>query len=523
MLAKSLYNYFKAAYPLICITTHEEERVCKEIYLLQKEKEGLKIYEWDALNGLTLQQTANGKKTTTYVEKSKSWQEVILCIEKFDTERNIFILKDFHAYLSDTQAGVIRQLRNALVRLKALGNMIVFVSPAFKFPMELAREIQYLPYDLPDEAYISGRIDFMKSSYENDLDGVELALTPETRGAIIGALKGMSHSEIDNALALGLVQLQAFNSEFVQVVHNEKVEKIRNNGLLQHIQTNLSFDDVGGLDGIKRWMYVRSKSFTPEARAFKLPFAKGVMLCGYPGTGKSMIAKAIASELNAPLFSLDVGGLFGSKVGDTEKNFREVIKILEAIGPCVLLIDEIEKSLNRDAVSGKGDSGTSSRSFGSLLTWFSDRESPVFVVATSNDHTRLPPELTRKGRFDELFWIDLPTEEDRVSIFSVLLKRYERDPDKFDLAKLAAKTKGFVGSEIDEMIKSALFNVFASGEDDIDTTDIVDEIEASEPLSKTNADYFEEMRDKAKGKLRDASSVAETLDLKNGSRKFGIA
>ena len=237
-----------------------------------------------------------------------------------------------------------------------------------------------------------------------------------------------------------------------------------------------------------------------------------------------MIAKATANELGFPLFQLDVGSLFGKFIGQTEENFRKVIETMDGIGRCVLYIDEVEKSINRDAVSGAGDSGTSSRSFATLLTWLSDHETPVFLIATSNNHLRLPPEFLRKGRFDELWWLDLPTEVERQEIFSVLLTKNNRDTTKYDLKKLAKEATDLTGAEIENVIVSAMFDRFALDGKEITTTNLMDEINKTMPFAKTAAEDLAKMRETAKGKLRTATSsgIVKTLEA-NRTRSVDLA
>ncbi len=292
--------------------------------------------------------------------------------------------------------------------------------------------------------------------------------------------------------------------------------------MLQYLEPNVSFNEVGGLDSLKDWMKVRTKAYTKAARSFGLPYPKGVLLCGIPGCGKSLIAKATAHEFGFPLFQLDLGALFGSHVGESEENFRKVTKTVDGIGRCVLYIDEFEKALNRDAVSGKGDTGTSSRSFATLLTWLNDHKSPVFVVGTSNNHTILPTELTRKGRFDEMFWIDLPDDVERKDIFRVVLRKYNRDPQKFKLDSLAKKSKDFTGAEIENVVISAMFKQFAAGETDINTTVLEDECNEVIPLAKTSKSQLDTMRKEAEGKLRIAARDGTTASFEKKLRHIDV-
>ena len=314
------------------------------------------------------------------------------------------MLKDFHPYFQEPV--VRRAFRNILGRLKSKSTTIIFISPVCTIPEELIKEIQVIEYALPTESAIRSRLDFVHraglASSAAAKNPADFVLSEEIALKAVEAGKGLTDGEVENAFTLALVENKKFNESFVATVFDEKVAQVKKNGLLTYIQPDVTFDEVGGLDGLKIWIRQRALAYTPKAREFGLPYPKGMLLCGIPGTGKTLIAKATAAELGLPLFQLDVGGLFGSLVGATEQNFRKVIQIVDGIGSCVLFIDEAEKALNKSAVSGQGDTGTSSRSFGTLLSWLSDHKTPVFVVGTSNDFTILPPELIRKGRFDEL-------------------------------------------------------------------------------------------------------------------------
>jgi SpoVK/Ycf46/Vps4 family AAA+-type ATPase len=516
-----IHNYFRASYPLLLVQTHEEDRVQKEIIDFYEGKEKVKTFIWDVMNGLQKKEVKvrNEDKVFSVIKDTNKYQEIFNKIAAIEHERCIFLMKDFHPYIEFP--GIVRAIRNTIPILKARGSIVIFVTPVAKLPPELEKEIQFVDFSLPDEKAIETQLTFIKTCYEKD-KSKKLNLSDQVQLAAITAAKGMTVAEVQNAFSLSLMVNDEFNSSFVSTVFEEKIEKVKKSGLLNYIEPNLSFNDVGGLDGLKKWTLIRAKAFTPEAKKYGLRYAKGMLLCGYPGVGKTLIAKATAKEFNAPLFQLDVGGLFGKHVGETEENFRKVIKIVDAIGPCVLFLDEIEKALNRDAVSGRGDTGTSSRSFGSLLSWMSDRESPVFVIGTSNNHTVLPPEFVRKGRFDELFWIDLPNPKEREDIWKVLITRNNREPGKFDLEKLAKATQGFTGSEIEQLIQATMFNCFAGSGKDIATKDLIAEVEEFEPQSKTNEEAFKEMADKAKGKLRMAATITTEAEFDKSLRKLGI-
>ena len=524
-------NYLKASYPLLWIKTHEEQRVIKDILTaFENTTVTVNIYAWDAINDLTKakrNKDEKGNPVTTWekVNGDTKIQSVIPFIRKIGgpNERSVVILKDFHSYIN--VPGTIRHIRNAIEDLRARATMVVFLSPVIQIPVELEKDVQIMDFTLPDEAHLTDTLlsvyNSVKARYTKNPEACP-QLSKEVQQATVEAMKGMTHSESHDACSLAIVENQAFNENFVRSVFDEKVKQVKRHGLLQYLKPDATFESIGGLDMLKDWINNRALAYSAEAREYSLPYPKGILLCGLPGCGKTLLAKATANALGFPLFQLDVGGLFGKHVGESEENFRKVVEMVDSIGRCVLFIDEVEKSLNREAVSGTGDTGTSSRSFATLLTWLSEHTSPVFTIATSNDHTRLPAELTRKGRFDELFWIDLPDLSDRKEIFKVLLKRYNRDASKFKIDELATAAEGFTGAEIENVITSSMFARFAIKKD-INTTSLIDEMATITPLSKMSAAEIDVMRKKAEGKLRPVTSAGAAKHITTASAGANIS
>jgi len=281
----------------------------------------------------------------------------------------------------------------------------------------------------------------------------------------------------------------------------EKEQIIRKSGLLEYYKVEERFENVGGLGNLKRWLRKRANAFTTKARDFGLPEPKGVLLIGVPGCGKSLTAKAVSALWGMPLLRLDMGSVFGKYIGESEFNIRKAIKVTESISPAILWIDEIEKGLSGAA----GDNtGTSNRVFGTLLTWMQEKKKPVFVIATANDVSLLPPELLRKVRFDEIFFIDLPETRERQEIFEIHLRIRNRNPEKFDLPSLAEMSQGFSGSEIEQVVISSLYDAFEEGRD-IVTEDVKRNIENAVPLSQTMKEKIEALREWAWGRTRNAS------------------
>lgn len=507
-------NYLRASYPLLWIKTHEEQRVIQEILNgLKDTKSPVSIYSWDAKKLLSkFNRTANNNKGGWEDVKQGDYAltNVIDNVKKLGAqgERCVIILKDFHHWVE--MPGQSRPIRNAIEDLKYKGNMIVFLSPIIKIPIELEKEIQILEFALPDAPQLEGilasvQIAVSKSAATDK--NTTATCPPEVKTAAIEAAMGLTFSEAHDAFALASVESHGFNKDFVLSVFDEKVKQVKRHGLLNYLRPDHTFANIGGLEGLKKWIRMRAKAYSQAARDYKLPYNKGVLLAGPPGVGKSLIAKATANEFGFPLFQLDVGSLFGKYVGESEENTRKVVETVDSIGRCVLYVDEIEKSLNRQAVSGGGDSGTSSRTFATLLSWMSDHTSPVFVVGTTNDHTRLPPEFIRKGRFDNVFWLDLPSVAERQEIFKVQLIKFGRTAEKLklNLKKLAELTEGYTGAEIEQLIVASMFEQF-NEDKELTMLSIEDQIAIAKPFSETNKEELENMRAKAVGRLQVASS-----------------
>jgi SpoVK/Ycf46/Vps4 family AAA+-type ATPase len=298
----------------------------------------------------------------------------------------------------------------------------------------------------------------------------------------------------------------------------EKAKAVEKSGALKYHETKLHRDDVGGLEELIDYVSLRKNSFTDEAKEFGCPAPKGIILVGAAGTGKSLTAKVTADILNRPLISLDVGAVFGSLVGQSEGNMRQAIKTIEACAPCVLMVDEIEKGLSGSKSSGQTDGGTGSRVMGTLLSWMNDKESEVYIVATSNDVTALPPELLRKGRFDELFYVELPNEAERRVILSIHLRKRKRDIKNFDADKLVKATDGFTGAEIEQAIIDGLFIAMGTGKE-LSTEIILECISETSPLSVINGRQIESLRDWAKDRCRPASKNDSTTKKSSNKPK----
>jgi SpoVK/Ycf46/Vps4 family AAA+-type ATPase len=318
---------------------------------------------------------------------------------------------------------------------------------------------------------------------------------------MVEAATGLIMSEAENYIALALAKNGlVLNEKAVEDVKRQKATALKKSGVLELYEPD-NLPKVGGLDQLKIWLWERGKAFSPEAREFGLPFPKGILVFGVPGTGKSLIAKTIARQWNMQL--LMMGNVLDKYVGESEKKMKEALKIAERMAPCVLMIDEIEKFFA--GIGGSSDSGVSTRIFGLFLSWMQETKAPVFVVATANNIAGLPPELLRKGRFDELWFVDLPGDFERQEIISIHLKQNKRDDSEFDLPMLAKQTSGYTGSEIEQVVLAGLFRAFSRGKD-IDTETLLEAAKETAPLSVTMAEQIAQMREWGKTRARLAST-----------------
>jgi SpoVK/Ycf46/Vps4 family AAA+-type ATPase len=326
--------------------------------------------------------------------------------------------------------------------------------------------------------------------------------------------------EAENVFAKIIVKEERLTGRDVNEVFSEKQQIIRKSGLLEYCATEESFDQVGGLAVLKEWLNKRALAFSKEARAFGLPAPKGILMLGVQGCGKSLCAKAVSNQWQLPLLRFDMGRMFGSLVGSSEENVRRAISVAESVAPAILWVDEIDKAFAGAQGSGATDGGTTARVFGTFLTWLSEKTAPVFVVATANDISQLPPELLRKGRLDEIFFVDLPVREERVEVFRIHLQKRQRDPSKFNIEALAAASTDFSGAEIEEAINSALYDAFYT-QKDITDEHVLTALAQTVPLAKTMDEQINRLRSWAEGRARNAS-VAKVLLTEAAARRMEL-
>jgi SpoVK/Ycf46/Vps4 family AAA+-type ATPase len=412
-------------------------------------------------------------------------------------EKTLILLRDFHLFLEDPNPILIRQLKDVLQMAKTKSKVLVILGCRMVLPPELERELTVIEFALPGKEELGAVLGgIMESANIKTMEN-------EQREKVIDAASGLTTIEAENAFALSVVQSKAIDPV---VVAKEKAQAVKKNGLLELIETKETLDSIGGLDVLKEWLLKRRHAFSTRAIEYGLPTPKGLLILGIAGTGKSLTAKATAKVFGVPLLKLDAGRIFAGLVGQSESNLRAVIQTAEAIAPCCLWIDEVEKGFSGTKSSNATDGGTSSRVFGSFISWMQEKTSPVFVVATANDVTQLPPEMLRKGRFDELFFVDLPNQAEREAIWEIQIGKHRRDPADFDVVQLAKATEGLTGSEIENVFIEALYLAFDVGKEPTDQH-IARVLTEFVPLSKLMAEQISGLRGWAKGRARLATSL----------------
>jgi hypothetical protein len=481
-------NYIKAGYPGIYIVSHEEARVEAELKGIAEDL-NYRLHAWSVTDGLI--DTSDG----TIVDAG----DPMACMEQIGElpDNAMVLLRDFHQFVEDSNPMITRAVKDQLRAGKTRGIVLIVVACRSALPPELERELVVIDFALPDKEELATVMDHIADSAD--------VTKPEggVRDCILDSACGLTSTEAENAFALSVAECGELSPTLVA---RQKANEVAKGGLLEVRSNEDTLGNVGGLDLLKAWLDQRKGAFGKEAEDYGLPMPRGLLIVGIPGTGKSLTAKATAAVFGRPLLRLDVGRLFAGVVGQTESNLRSVIATVEAIAPCVLWIDEIEKGFSGAGGSGVTDGGTSSRMFGCFLSWMQDRTSPVFVVATANDVSQLPPEFLRKGRFDELFFVDLPNSKEREAIWRIQIEKYGREPDTFELRQLVAQTKGFTGAEIEQAFKDSLFRGFADGHEPNDLL-VMTAIGEQTPLSRLMKEEIAALRKWAKSRTRPASET----------------
>lgn len=498
-MQEELNILIQAQYPLIYLITSEEERAEQTISTIAQQcKPQRRMFVWTVTHGIV----EYGQPRNVTQHNTVSPEAAIEWVTR-QRDPALFVFKDLHPFV-DSPA-VARWLRDAIASFRGTQKSLIMMSPVQQVPIELEKDVAVLDYPMPDMSELN-----LVLSQQLELTRNNRRITTEAREKLLKAALGLTKDEAEKVYRKANVTAGRLTEAEVDVVLSEKKQLIRRNGILDYIEEDETIESVGGLEELKRWLHQRSNAFTERAREYGLPQPKGMLILGVPGCGKSLIAKTTSRLWGLPLLRLDMGRVYdGSMVGRSEANLRNALKTAESISPAILFIDELDKAFAGSAGSADSDGGTSSRIFGSFLTWMQEKTSPVFVMATANRVERLPGEFLRKGRFDELFFVDLPNAEERQDIFRIHLAKRKRDTSRFDLDQLANVSDGFSGAEIEQALVAAMYEAFAQDRE-FTQLDIIAAVKATQPLSKTMSEQVTALRDWARQRARPAAaSVAE--------------
>lgn len=473
---EELLILIKAKAPLLYIITSEEERVEYAIKKFLVSKLRRIIYTWDFVRGFE-----PPIMNETY--SRNPFQAISHTVNLFAQISSLILFKDFQNFLSDLS--ISRELKNLLPIIRKQPKTLVFIHFENLVQKDLIDKFVFLEFSLPKKIEIEKEINRLNLILDQKLTG-------DIFNLLVSSCLGLPLEKIRHLMSKALANKQKIDIQTVNLILEEKRQVISRTEVLEFWQSSEKLDDIGGLDALKNWLNKRRVHFSEAAQNYGLPVPRGILLIGIQGTGKSLTAKAIANHWFLPLLRLDTGRLFGGLVGESERKIREMIEVAESLSPCVLWIDEIEKSLS---ISNQaGDGGTSNRVLSTLLTWLAEKKAFVFVVATANSLENLQIELIRKGRFDEIFFLDLPTKKERKSIFEVHLRSLRPDNwTSYDTKALSLLTPFFSGAEIKQLIIEAMYQAFSEGRD-FKTQDIKREIDRSVPLAKLNQEYVQKLQ-----------------------------
>ncbi|MEM7063255.1 MAG: AAA family ATPase [Cyanobacteria bacterium P01_B01_bin.77] len=490
----------RARYPLVYIPTREEERAEEAISVVAAKTGNRAVYVWDFVDGY------QGNPNDVGAARRNPLQALEFVEKLPASAAAVLILRDFNRFLDDI--AISRKLRNLARLLKSQPKNIIILSAQLTIPDELSELLTVLEFPLPT-------VDEIRREIGTLLGAMGSLSAPKAMDSLVRSCQGLSMERIRRVLARGIAANGAFSPDDIDLILEEKRQTIRQTQILDFYPAIEKISDIGGLDNLKDWLIKRGGSFSERARQYGLPHPRGLMLVGIQGTGKSLTAKAIAHHWHLPLLRLDVGRLFAGLVGESESRTRQMIQLAEALAPCILWIDEIDKAFA--GFEGRGDSGTTSRVFGTFITWLSEKTSPVFVVATANNIGVLPPELLRRGRFDEIFFVGLPSQPERDAIFNVHLSRLRpHNVKSYDTSRLAYETPDFSGAEIEQAIIEAMHIGFSQNRD-FTVDDILEAASQLVPLARTAKDQVDALQAwAASGKARLASRQSTLSDRMKG-------
>lgn len=510
----SIIEKGKAGYPALFLQTSEDQRTIFEVKSAAKEL-GRKMYVWTLGKGLVKDGSNVPEKDTEMPPSILDWLQ-----SKDRVRDEVYVLRLFHHFLDDPL--IQSKLLDLIQLFKVSKRMLIVTSPVVKLPPEIEKEFALVENKLPTAEILTKVLDGIVQG--TGLRG-DMVPKEDRKHSLIEAALGLTTSEAENALTLSYVRQRMAKSDNVwdpRIVMEEKCLALKKTGLLEYIHvSDDGLKQVGGLEVLKGWVSRRKKAFSDEAKSFGLRAPRGILLVGPAGCGKSLTAKAVSGELGLPLLRLDMGKMFGSLVGQSEQNMRQAIEVAETISPCILWIDEIEKGL---AGSGAGalDSGVGARVLGTILTWMQEKKTPVFVYATANDVSALPPELLRRGRFDEIFSVNLPTEDERKDILKIHLDRRGRtklyEKNTININELSGQfSDGFTGAEIEAVIDEALYAAFDQGRE-VTNDDMKTAFAQTKPLSQVMPEKIEAIKRWCESRTRSANAAAKPVPAPTGRR-----
>ena len=512
--------------PIVIMETVEETRALQLVRTASADL-NMVVFEWTIADGLTrsgsnspalpsgvaLQARINAARHAadpdapdsrhTAIYNTQDPVQALANLETITLEA-VFVLKDFHRHMEDPV--VVRRLRDVGQKFSANRRTVIITAPAITVPPELASLVEFLDLPLPDRQRLRQIIDETLArlskthTFQGKLDGMGL-------DAMANNLRGLTEEGAERAISQTLVARYGLCAETVTDVLESKKELLRRSEMLDFVEVSDTMANIGGLDNLKHWLAQRRGAWEDEARAFGLEPPRGMIILGVQGCGKSMCARAVAGEWKLPLVKFDTAAVYDKYVGETEKRIQKVFQVAEGLAPCVLWIDELEKVFAGSGPdSASADAGVSSRLLAAFLSWMQDRKAPVFVAATCNNVTALPPELIRKGRFDELFFVDLPNQAERKQIFAIQLAKRKRNPADFDLNRVATAADEYSGAEIESVVQTALYAAY-SQKHPVTTQALLDALSGTVPLSTTRAEEIEALRTWARTRAVPASAL----------------
>jgi ATP-dependent 26S proteasome regulatory subunit len=517
---RELFHTIKARARLVYVVTNEEKRVMKEISRFIADPMNLEMFTWSVARGMVKYEDLHDYSPDKIVDdKTLNPKAALSYIEDYTPGNKsrgaLFIMRDMNYNMAQA---IPRQLKDITYDLKK--KTIIVVGPELGqgsvggqsgIPLTLDKEFVVIEYDLMNRNQIEEIVvDFLDSSIKvlknRNIKGAKDSYDKDEVEAIVMACQGLTETEIEASLKKSFAELNCIDPATILKI---KEQIIRKSQILEFVKSGAKLKDVGGLDRAKEYFEVYKRSFTEEARSFGVEPPSGILLTGVPGTGKSLLAKAMCESWNLPGIRLDIGKVMTGLVGGSEQRMREAIKQAEAIAPCVLWIDEVEKAMSGVKSSNQSDAGTMSRVFGTFLTWMQEKTAPVVVLATANDITQVPPEFIR--RFNEVFFVDLPSKEERSEIFKIHLSKRNRDPEKFDITKLVESSDKFTGAEIEKAITHAIASAFNQNDNEVEDKHVLDALAGTKPIHKVMGEKIREIQSWARNRARYASSHAESV------------